>query len=73
MPLAYKEDQNMYFTINMATANQLQMNFPEVVPPGDPTWELMDTEFSFPISLQDFTDPESNLKSLPKRANFWMN
>ena len=54
----------MYLTINMAPAYQLQMNFPEAIPPEQFTRQLTNSEPSFPITLKDFTDPTSNLESL---------
>ena len=38
----------MYFTINMAFAYQLQLNFPEAIPPEDFNRQLMSYELSFP-------------------------
>ena len=34
-PTADKRNRNLYFTINLAFAQQLQMNFPEAVLPED--------------------------------------
>ena len=44
---ADKVERNMYFTINMAFAYQLQMNFPEAVPPGDFNSKLTHSKPSF--------------------------
>ena len=65
--LADEVGRHMHFTINIAFANQLQMNFPETIPSEDLTSKLPDIELSFSISLQDFTDPESSLESSAKR------
>ena len=37
----------MYFTMNMVFFHQLQMNFPEAVPPEDFTSKLNGTELGF--------------------------
>ena len=44
------------------------MNFSEVVPPEDFTSKLTESEPSFSVTLQDFTEPASNLESLAKRS-----
>ena len=64
-PSAYKVDRNKYFTINMTFAHQMQMNFPEEF-----ISKLTDSEQSFSVSLQDFTDSESNQTVLLKDHNF---
>ena len=66
-PSADKVDRNMYFTINMAFAYHLQMNFPEAVLPEDFTSKLTDSEPRFSVTLQDFTNPASNIECLAKR------
>ena len=46
-PLSDKVDRNMYLTINIATAYQLQKKFPDTILPEDFTSKLTDTEASF--------------------------
>ena len=43
------------------------MNFPEAAQSEDCTLKLTDYEPIFPVTLQDFTDPASKLKSLTER------
>ena len=47
----------------MVFTYQLQMHFPEVIPPEDFMGQLTKYEPSFPITLKDFSDPTSNLES----------
>ena len=57
-PCSDKVDRNIYFTINMALAYQLQMNYPEEIPPEDCTGKLMNNEPSCLITLKDFLMPQ---------------
>ena len=45
----------------------MPINTNDVLPLEDFTSKLIDTEPSFLVSLQDFTDPDSNLERLAKR------
>ena len=47
--------------------------FSKAVSPEDFTSKLTDTEPSFSVLLQYFTDPENSLDSLAKRLNFEKN
>ena len=48
----------------MASAYQLQINFPEVIPHEDFNEQLMNYVSSFSIALRYISDPMSNLESL---------
>ena len=43
------------------------MYFPEAVPPEDITSDLIHSDCSLPVTLQDFTDQSHNLKCVAKR------
>ena len=51
----------------MAFACQLQMTVPEAVPPEDFTLQFTGSKPKFLVTLQDFTDPTSNLEILSKK------
>ena len=64
-PSSDKVDRNMYFTINMVFATQLQMNFLETATKNF-TGQLRNHESSFPIAIIDFSNPTSNLETSHK-------
>ena len=53
----------------MTLTFQLEKNFPDAEPPKGFAVQLTNSEHSFLVTLQDFTDPTSNFLSLAKRPN----
>ena len=70
MSSSVKVDKNMYSITNIAFAYQILMNISDAVPPEDFILQFTDSEPSFPVTLQDFTDPTSDLESLAKDPKY---